>query len=153
MKKSAYLVAALLMACAAPTFTSCMIGSYACFNKVNEFNTNLTDNKFVNGIVSYILAPIDLGIAGLVDTVVLNTLEFWTGSNPLASTQVVTGEDGLHYAIASDKKGGYVVTCQENKQVVDFVFDEYARTWSIMNDGEVVSQFAMIDNKSFEKLN
>lgn len=149
MKKLTYLVAGLLLA---SQLSSCAIGSYACFNKVNDFNTNLTDNKFVNGIVGYFLAPIDLGVAGFIDVVILNTMEFWLGSNPLAATQVVTGEDGLHYAIASDKKGGYIVTCKETGKEVDCLFDQYARTWSIQSEGETISQFAMTSNHSFVTL-
>lgn len=150
MKKCAYLVAAVLMAV---QLSSCAIGSYACFNKVNDFNTNLTGNKFVNGVVGYFLAPIDLGVAGFLDVVIFNTMEFWTGSNPMAATQIVTGEDGMHYALATDKKGGYTVTCQETGKVVDARFDQYARTWTIMSEGEVVSQFAMTSPTSAELLN
>ena len=66
-------------------YSSC-IGSYSLFNGYAKWQRTMTDNKFVNAIVGFILTPIVGSICLLVDAVVLNTIEFWTGSNPMHKT-------------------------------------------------------------------
>lgn len=148
MKKTSYLVAALLLVCSAPTLTSCFVGSYSCLNKMWAWNNSLTDNKYLNAILAYVLAPFEFSIGGLLDPVLFNTIEFWTGSNPLASTQMVMGQDGQLYAVASDGKGGYVVTCQETGQQIQYLFNAQEREWTAAFDGMEVKLFKMTDDPS-----
>lgn len=147
MKKSSYLVAALLMLATAPSLTSCFVGSYSCLNKCWNFNNTMTGNKYVNAIVSYVLAPFEFSIGGFLDTVVLNTIEFWTGSNPLAATQIVTGQDGQLYAVAPNAEGGYTVTCQQTGQQMEYLFDQETRTWTAAFDGQEVKLFTLTDDQ------
>jgi hypothetical protein len=57
----------------------------------------MTNNKFVNAIAAFILVPNAGTISTLCDVLVLNSIEFWSGSNPIASnvgkTRQVMGED------------------------------------------------------------
>src|SRR5690606_37348724 len=54
-------------------------GSFALTRWVYDFNGKITDNKFVHTIVTwaFIILPV-YSIAGFVDFVVLNLIEFWT---------------------------------------------------------------------------
>lgn len=144
MKKTSYLVAALLLASSAPTLTSCFVGSFSCTNAMWQWNSTLTDNKFVNAIVAFILAPFEGMIGGLVDPLIFNTIEFWTGSNPLSATQTVMGKDGMLYAVAPDSNGGYIVTCQQTGQQMQYLFDKESRTWSAAFDGMEVKLLQMV---------
>ena len=69
----------------------------------------MTSSKFVNAIVGFILVPIVGSICQLVDILVLNTIEFWSGSNPvqanIGKTQQVLGQDGRYYAVTTLKNG------------------------------------------------
>ncbi len=74
-------------------------GCYGSFNltkKVWKFNGEL-GGKWVNelGFLVMNIVPV-YGAAAFVDAVVLNTIEFWTGSNPLADNAIETikTEDG-----------------------------------------------------------
>ena len=147
MKKSSYLVAALLMLATAPSLTSCFVGSYSCLTKCWNFNNTMTGNKYVNAIVSYVLAPFEFSIGGFLDTVVLNTIEFWTGSNPLAATQIVTGQDGQLYAVSPNGEGGYLVTCQQTGEQMQYLFDQETRTWTAAFDGQEVKLFTLTDEQ------
>ena len=77
MKKNVLSLAALALA-GSMTFSSC-IGSYGLLNKFCSWEMNATGNHFVNGILGIILLPV-AGICGAVDTIVLNTIEFWTSA-------------------------------------------------------------------------
>lgn len=59
-------------------------GSFALVRKVYGINESISDNKFIRWVVflGFSIIPV-YGISGLVDVLVLNSLEFWTGNNPL----------------------------------------------------------------------
>lgn len=67
--------------------TGCL-GRFAAFNKLSEWNQKVTDNKFINEVIFLGLNIIPVyGIALLADAIVINSIEFWTGNNPML-TQV-----------------------------------------------------------------
>ena len=114
--------------------SSC-IGSFSLFNKYEKWQCNMTSNKYVNGIVGLILQPIVGGVCLFVDAVVLNTIEFWTGSNPMAlnKVQTVKGQDGRYYAVKT-LKNGYEVKAP-NGEITLFTHDSKTESWSITQNG------------------
>lgn len=58
------------------------IGSNAVTSKVMKFNVEVVDNRYARAGVNFLLAPV-YGITTAADYVLFNSLEFWTGSNPL----------------------------------------------------------------------
>ena len=76
MKKNLKVAVFLL---AGSLLTSSCIGSFSLFNKYEKWQCNMTGNKYVNGIVGLILQPIVGSVCLLVDSLVLNTIEFWSG--------------------------------------------------------------------------
>lgn len=79
-------------------------GSNACFNKLHDWNGTL-GNKWLNSIVHFFLMifPVYQICLGLVDGLVLNTIEFWTGSNPLAAGDSYHETDAQGNSIAAVK--------------------------------------------------
>lgn len=65
----------------ASTLTGC-IGSNAVTGKVMKFNVEVVDNRYARAGVNLLLAPV-YGITSAVDYTLFNSLEFWTGTNPL----------------------------------------------------------------------
>lgn len=143
MKKRSYVVTALLLLISAPTFTSCFVGSFSCLNKMLEWNENITDNRYVSALISVLLGPVEFCVGGFFDTIVFNTMEFWSGSNPMASTQIVEAQDGNLYAVSPNGKGGYLVTCQQSGQQMEYLFDAATRTWTASLDGREVRLFTL----------
>lgn len=137
MKKISLKVMACLLS-GSLVCSSC-VGSFKLFNSYNQWQTQMTNIKIVNGIVGFILLPIVGGVTYLVDAVVLNTIEFWSGSNPMASnvgkTQKVLGEDGRYYAVKT-LKDGYQVTAPTG-EVTLFTYDQQSNSWSMSQNGEV----------------
>ncbi|MBP5771173.1 MAG: DUF3332 domain-containing protein [Bacteroidaceae bacterium] len=132
MKKISFKVAALLLA--GMLVCSSCIGSFALFNKYEKWQCNMTSSKFVNAIVGFILQPIVGGVCLVADAIVLNTIEFWSGNNPVsASVQEIIGRDGRLYAVKMTKNG-YEVKDADGKVTV-FTHDEKTDSWSVIQNG------------------
>lgn len=82
MKKSKLTVAAVILSCSL-MFSSC-IGSFSLTNKLLGWNGNVS-SKFVNELVfvAFHIVPV-YEVSVLADILVLNSIEFWTGSSPVA---------------------------------------------------------------------
>ena len=92
---------------ASVVMSSC-IGSFGLFNKVHDWNKDATGNKFLNELIFIVISPAYV-LCGTADLLVLNTIEFWSGSNPLAEnvgkTESIMGSDGKLYAVTTLKDG------------------------------------------------
>lgn len=136
MKKISLKVATCLLA-GSFLFSSCFVGKYGLWNKFINWQNHMTSNKFVNAIVGLILVPIVGSICTLADILVLNTIEFWSGSNPvqanIGKTQQVIGEDGRCYAVTT-LKDGYEVKAP-NGDVTYFRHNAENDSWSVEQNG------------------
>jgi len=87
MRKTSIRFALLcLMATGIATFQGCY-GSFALTKKVYKFNGSI-GNKWLKSLLFWgmMILPV-YELSGTVDIIVLNLLEFWTGSNPVAAAQ------------------------------------------------------------------
>ncbi len=75
------LIKTVALSALAISLTGC-IGSNAVTGKVMEFNIEVVDNRYARAGVNFLLAPV-YGITTAADYVVFNSLEFWTGKNPI----------------------------------------------------------------------
>mgnify|MGYP002627221999 CR=1 FL=1 len=136
MKKNYFKVATCLLVCSC-LLSSCMVGSWSLFNKYAEWQTNMTDNKYVNAVVGLVLGAVCYPVCSLVDALVINTMEFWSGSNPLASnigkTQNVVGQDGRIYAVKT-LKNGYEVKSPTGELTL-FTYNKKDNSWSMSQNG------------------
>lgn len=144
MRKKQLIVATVVALSASMMMQSC-IGSFALFNKVKNWNDHVGD-KFVNEIVfvaMWILPVYELCFAA--DLLILNSIEFWSGSNPaLAEAKVIDGKDA-QYLVASNENG-YVITNMKTKQVTRFNFDARDNSWWLDNNGQEVKLFTFVDD-------
>ena len=97
-----FLVAAVLSG--SLLFSSC-VGSFGLFNRLTTWNQSL-GNKFVNELVflAFNIVPV-YGVAYLADALVINSIEFWSGSNPMANVgdvKKVQGSIGNHIFISQE---------------------------------------------------
>ncbi|MFC1628985.1 DUF3332 family protein [Gemmatimonadota bacterium] len=74
---------------------SACTGSFTLTNKVSQFNKTF-DNQWVEEVVflAMVIVPV-YELSLLADAVIFNSIEFWTGENPVA-------EEQLQIAIADD---------------------------------------------------
>ena len=129
MKKSkTFLVCAMLSG--SVLFSSC-IGSFGLWNSLKDWNQGVS-NKFVNELIflAFHIVPV-YEIAYLADALVLNSIEFWSGSNPTASigeVKTVQGENGEY--LVKTNENGYTITKKGEDKSVDLVYNKENNTWN-----------------------
>ena len=150
MRKKKLIVATVVALSASMMMQSC-IGSFALYNKVKAWNDQVGD-KFVNELVfvaMWILPVYELSFAA--DIFILNSIEFWSGTNPaLAQTQVIDGKDA-QYLVARNESG-YTITNKKTKQVTRFNFNAKDNSWSLENNGQEVKLFTFVDDTHVDML-
>lgn len=117
-------------------FSSC-IGSFGLWNGLREWNQGVSD-KFVNELIflAFHIVPV-YEIAYLADILVLNSIEFWSGSNPTASigeVKTVKGENGEY--LVKTNENGYTITKKGEDKAVDLVYNAENNTWNAVADGQ-----------------
>lgn len=128
-------------------FTSC-IGSFRLTNRLLEWNRSL-DNKFVNELVfiAFCIVPV-YGVTILADSLVLNSIEFWNGTNPISastSTRTIETENGRY--IVETTPDGYHISKEGEEKSVDLLFDADSRTWNMVTEGHSHKLLQFTDKK------
>ena len=82
----------------------------------------------------------------------LNTIEFWSGNNPIAQrvgkTTTVMGQDGRYYAVTT-KEDGYSIK-KPTGEVINFTYDKQTKTWREEADGNVTDLFRFNDDGTIQ---
>ncbi|OLQ84329.1 hypothetical protein BIY21_05435 [Vibrio ponticus] len=73
---------AVVAALGASSLTGCM-GQMATTGLVSKFNLEIVDNRYAREGMFLLLSPV-YGLAGTVDLFIFNSIEFWTGTNPIS---------------------------------------------------------------------
>lgn len=117
----------------APYLQGCY-GGFTATKKLYTWNGSL-GNKWLNSIVMVGMAIIPVySIAGLADILILNTVEFWTGSNPLAmqpgetETRIVTVE-GKDYQLTATQNRMEIRSLTESGEAVQLSYDPAQQAW------------------------
>lgn len=118
-------------------FSSC-IGSFGLWNSLKDWNQGVS-NKFVNELIflAFHIVPV-YEIAYLADVLVLNSIEFWSGSNPTASigeVKTVQGENGEY--LVKTNENGYTISKKGEDKSIDLVYNKENSTWNaVAEDGQ-----------------
>lgn len=143
MKRKIFNGATAMMIASAVLFSSC-IGSFGLTNNVLNWNKKLS-SKWVNEIVyfaAWIIPVYEISI--FADAVIFNTIEFWTGNNPIAQIdETVEGETGT-YAIKSNDTG-YTITNLNTGVVTVLSYDNNNSTWSVSANGNTIEFLTFVD--------
>lgn len=132
MKKK-YLIPAIALSMAGSLLCNSCIGSFGLTKKLMAWNNQVGD-KFVNEVVFFALwflpaYPVSI----LADLFVLNSIEFWSGNSPLASSERVIKTPEGRYLVKTDPDG-YTIEAADGRTVrLDYCADD--RTWSLSADG------------------
>lgn len=114
-------------------------GEFALVRKVYSWNQDVSSNKFVKTLVFYVLNIIPVyGVASFIDIVILNLIEFWSGTNPLAMNegdyemQMATLK-GVEYKIEATKDTFTTTQLSGDKAgaVEVLKFDHCDNTWKV----------------------
>lgn len=95
MKKA---IAALVLMAFLPVSTTGCFGGFQLTRKVYQFNREVSPDKWVQELVFLAMAIFPVyGAATFLDAIIFNSVEFWTGNNPVlaqngASRKITTAE-------------------------------------------------------------
>lgn len=104
--------------------TGCF-GSFSLSHKVYDFNASVGD-KFVNTIVFWAFCIIPVyEVTLFLDTVLLNLIEFWSGSNPVSMNE---GETEIQIVQAGDNI--YEITATRNKMHIEQISGSRTGEWA-----------------------
>lgn len=146
MKKTRLTVAIVCAIMGSMMLPSC-IGSFTLTNKLLSWN-NQVGSKFVNELVffAFWILPV-YEVSALADVLVLNSIEFWSGTNPVAAgtTRTIQGNDG-EYLVSVDKKG-YTIKSKNDGSEVRLNFNASDRSWAMqLPDGTEQTIFTFVDD-------
>ncbi|MCC5917564.1 MAG: DUF3332 domain-containing protein [Cryomorphaceae bacterium] len=134
--KKRFISASLALMITGTSMLSSCYGEFALTRMVYGWNDTLHDNKFVKSFIFYVFTAVQVySIAFLGDFIVLNLVEFWTGSNPVAmapgekETQVIAHEGKKFEVTATQNQ--FAVTSLEGEKVTTYLrFDPEATVWN-----------------------
>ncbi len=145
MKKSVKLFAVLL---SATILCSSCIGSFGLTSKVKDWNDNLGD-KWVNELVFLGLNIVPIySISLFVDAVVLNSIEFWTGENPVAATgetKIVKNTAGEDVQITAMENGYNLSNGSEDMQLI---YNEAEMSWNAVYNNQSTEILKFVDGNN-----
>lgn len=135
MKRGNLKIAAILLS-GSLLFSSC-VGSFGLFNRLSSWNQSV-GNKFVNELVflAFNIIPV-YGVAYIADALVINSIEFWSGSNPMANVgdvKKVKGENGDY--LVKTLENGYSITKEGETTSMDLTYNKEKSTWNVEANGE-----------------
>ena len=136
MKKRSFTLLVAATVASSVLFSSC-IGSFGLTNKLLSWNRSI-DSKFVNELVfiAFCIVPV-YEISAIADILVINSIEFWSGNNPVADVgniRTIEGKEGIY--TVETKTDGYHIQKQGEETAVDLVYNEADQSWSVKTNGE-----------------
>lgn len=143
MRKLTYSVLAFCLLLTSFIQTGCF-GEFTLTRKVYNWNKGISDDdkigKVVKTLVFYALCIIPVyEVVATIDFLILNLIEFWTGSNPLAmkageiEKQTIL-KDGITYEITATQNRFDLTVLDGEKAGISesVVFNPIDRTWSLI---------------------
>ena len=100
-------------------FASACFGSFNLTRKAYQFNKGVSGDKWVRWLVFMVMSPI-YPLAGLVDVLFANSVEFWSGNNPITAQlapQTVVGPNGEVASLIPVENGARIVLTEPSGAV------------------------------------
>lgn len=132
----------LLLLSATILLSSCM-GNFTLTKKLYKWNGRATGNKFVNNLIFWVLSEI-YAVTLFIDSAILNLIQFWTGTNPMAFSPDFEGTDRLAYLgkIYELEKSSDKLTIRELEGEVVFAMVKAPdNTWHAINGDQQIPMF------------
>ena len=135
---AASLTGALIFAASTP-LQGCY-GSFALTQKLYKWNGKQGD-KWINSIimVAFTIVPI-YPVVGFVDLVGFNTVEFWSGNNPVTMGPTerdskLVSVNGKNFMVTATRNRIDLVPIEKGIQPVTVVFDPEQKAWFVVSQG------------------
>jgi len=134
----------ILMLLVISVLSMSMIGCFGQFSLTRQlynFNQEVSQDKFVRSIVMWCMWIIPVySLAMFVDGAILNVIEFWTNTNPLAMNegdlerQLITYQ-GVDYEVVATKNRFDISALADAQNSLSLVFCTDDNSWTIIKEG------------------
>lgn len=132
----------LSIALASTLLLSSCLGSFRLTNKCYTWNKSIGD-KWINELVFIGLNIIPVyDICILADAVIFNSIEFWTGNNPVAKNTEVIDTDNGQYLVETNENGYTITKGEETVQLIN-----ENNVWYINQDNQKIELFQFVDDE------
>ena len=138
-KRALSLMAAGLLAFSSTTVMQGCYGNFALTKKVYKWNGSL-GNKWINSIVMVAMTIIPVyQLSMFVDGALLNLIQFWTGSNPVAmqpgekETQTVA-VNGKTYILTATQNHMEIALQEPGVKPVELNYDPDQQAWLVVTE-------------------
>lgn len=143
MKKLTRLVSIVLIAILLAVGLFGCYGNMPLTKKVYDWNGSIND-KYVQQIAFWVMNIVPVyGAATFIDVVLLNTIEFWTGTNPLALNEneqqiryTQNGNKTFQYKFSQNKVVITETAGPDAGQQVEVVFNPETGSWYLTSGGQ-----------------
>ncbi len=125
-------------------------GKFQLSRNLYKWNGQVGD-KTANTVVMWIMVILPVyEIVGAVDFFILNTIEYWTGENPVnmsanESEIRVVNMDGVDYEITATQNRFDIRSMNEDKHI-SLVYHDESRSWFVQDDSGNITQIAQLDD-------
>ena len=154
---SKFVVTVIILLLLSMSFMSCY-GNFSLVKKLYKWNGTV-GSKFVNSAITWLLVVIPVyEVAGFIDFIILNVIEYWSGENPVTmstgekQTQIVE-KNGKKYRITATKNRFDVeeITTLGKNSRVSLIYDEDAGSWYVESN-RGITEIAQYDDNHPESL-
>ena len=158
MKKISVTLLASFLFCISFVQSGCF-GQFELTRSVYQWNDGISDSKVLKTLFFWVLNIIPVyGVAGVVDVLILNVIEFWSGDNPMGMNENEIDTQMVHY-----RGNDFQITATKNKMsveqlsgkkkgaIADLVYAPENQTWSIECNNQkikVAKYLKNLNNKS-----
>ena len=133
--KSKFFAVLVIVLLLSLSFMSCY-GNFSLVKKLYNWNGTV-GSKLGNTAVMWVLFIIPVyEVAGFIDFVILNVIEFWSGENPVkmskGETEIqIVRKDGKEYQVTATKNKFTVTDLADRDRQVSLVYQEDTKSWYV----------------------
>jgi hypothetical protein len=140
MKKAISTSMAVLLLFVGSITSSCM-GSWGLTKGLYQWNEDATGNRFVDNLIFWVLGFVYAATIS-IDFLILNLIEFWTGSNPIGMApgemeeqEVSVNGANYHMQATQNQMVITALTGEKAGHVETYVYKPELKTWMVSVNG------------------
>ncbi len=132
-------------------------GSFALTSKMHGWNGQVSNHKFVNELVfiAFCIVPV-YEICAVADALVLNSIEFWGGNNPVAMEEGQIEESNVKYKGTNYRviktRNNIAVEAINGPQSASFRYFPEEEEWYLMDGDQKVETVNIKGNRAMKHL-
>lgn len=139
------------------SITSSCMGSWGLTKTVYEWNEDATGNRFVDNLLFWILGVV-YAVTISIDFLILNLIEFWTGSNPISMApgemeeqEVAVNGVTYHMQATQNQMVITALTGEKAGHVETYMYKPELKTWMVsVNGGDLTPMMSARANAQGE---